>query len=78
MSENAIFDGKVSICHTIEYHEEISAAEYDLRIAAQFMNEDELNKVIKYIKRITQNRFPLHGDKKYRLKKNKFYGKEVF
>ncbi|MBQ8481228.1 MAG: hypothetical protein IJ532_01680 [Alphaproteobacteria bacterium] len=79
MSEDMLdFDGNINIHHTIDYYEKVSVAEYDLRMAAQFMTEDEFNKVIKYIKRITKNRFPFRSDKCSRLKKNKFRAKRVY
>lgn len=79
MSEDKIdFDGNISICHTVEYYETVSLAEYNLRTAIQFMNAEELDKVIRYIKRITKNRFPLRSDSKRSLKKIKFRGKEIF
>lgn len=79
MSEDKIdFDGNISICHTIEYYETVSLAEYNLRMAAQFMSAEELDKVFRYIKRITKNRFPLRSDGKCAFKKLKFRGKKIF
>lgn len=79
MSEDSVFDDKVRISHTIEYCEEISVAEYDLRTAAQLMSEEELQKVFKYINRLTKKRLPLYTNKaKPSAKKCNFSAKKCF
>ena len=50
MSEDGgVFDGKINIRHTVEYYEEINVKEYYLRKASYLLNDEEFNKVAKYI-----------------------------
>ena len=78
MSEDGgIFDGKISIRHTVEYYEEIDAKEYYLRNAAYILNDDEFKKVAKYIERITRKRISIPtGKLKSHSKKYKHCGRE--
>ena len=80
MSEDGgIFDGKISIRHTVEYYEEIDVKEYYLRNAAYILNDDEFKKVTKYIERITRKRISIPtGNKKIHSEKCRYLGRETF
>lgn len=80
MSEDSgVFDGKINIRHTVEYYEEIDVKEYYLRKASYLLNDEEFNKVAKYIERLTKKRILTpSGNKKLRSEKHKHFGLEFF
>ncbi len=80
MSEDSgVFNGKVSVRHTIEYYEEMDAKEYYLRKIASLLTDEEFNKLSKYVERITKKRISISlGNKKMRSEKDKFSGKIIF
>ena len=80
MSEDGgVFNGKVSVRHTIEYCEEMDAKEYYLRNLAYLLTDDEYDKVIKYIKRLTSKRIDEAALKMgIPRDKRKFYARKIF
>lgn len=78
MSEDSgVFDSKINIRHTVEYYEEIDVKEYYLRKASYLLNDEEFNKVAKYIERITRKRISIpKGKLKSHSKKYKHCGRE--
>lgn len=79
MSVDAPFDGKIKIHHAVEYYEEISVFEYDLRTAAELMSEEERQKVMAYINRLTKNRLPLYcNNSSNKYKPKRYVGREVY
>ncbi|MBR1601631.1 MAG: hypothetical protein IJ677_08675 [Alphaproteobacteria bacterium] len=79
MSEDMlVFDSNINICYTVEYYEKLSLAEYNMRLAAQYMSAEEMDKAVKYVKKLTKNRIHLRSDKPQKLKRVKFNAKEIF
>ena len=79
MSVDAPFDGKIRMRHTVEYYEEIDVFEYDLRTAAKLMSEEERQKVMAYINRLTKNRLPLYcNNSSKKSKPRRYLGREVY